>query len=374
MDENIGLPKNLNEVYSGLRVLVTGDTGFKGSWLCFWLKRLGAEVYGYALPPMTTPNLFNAIDLASSIRHCEGDIRDRSKMAAFIKSCSPSVIFHLAAQPLVRRSYLEPHATFETNAFGTLNLLETLREVPSVKACVVVTTDKCYENREWPFSYREDDKLGGVDPYSASKACAELIAASYRDSFFALSKGGRIGIATARAGNVIGGGDWSEDRLIPDCVKAFSSGRPVVIRNPLSVRPWQHVLEPLYGYILLAANLLNSPSKWSTAWNFAPYGADCVAVREIADMAVSLWDGAKWEVESKNHTGFYETKTLRLDNSKACLLLGWRPVLGVKKAMEMTFEWYLDYYKFKRSVSETMDFQISFFEEKICESNKRSRF
>ncbi|MBI5563103.1 MAG: CDP-glucose 4,6-dehydratase [Deltaproteobacteria bacterium] len=324
-------------LFKGKRALVTGDTGFKGSWLCLWLHELGAEVAGVSLPPKRGDDHYNLIGLNRLIRHADGDIRDLSALTKVFDDFKPDVLFHLAAQSLVRLSYDEPKETFDTNVGGSVNVLEAARTTESLRSIVYVTSDKCYRNNEWPWGYRENDRLGGHDPYSASKAAAELVFSSYMDSFLSRREG--IGAASVRAGNVIGGGDWSPDRIVPDCIRALRAGVPVELRNPHAVRPWQHVLDPLAGYLLLAARLLNEPQKYSGPWNFGP---DDGAVRTVRDLAEKIIEGwGKGEVRaSKEAPGPHEAHTLRLNCDKARALLGWAPVWGFDAAAAETAAWY----------------------------------
>lgn len=327
--------------WQGRRVFLTGHTGFKAGWLTFWLAGRGARIRGYALDPPTGPSLFAAASVGDMLDDVRGDIRDYPKLKAAMTEFSPEVVFHLAAQPLVRRSYSSPLETYGTNVMGTAHLLEAVRETPSVRAVVCITTDKCYANHEWVWPYRETDPLGGYDPYSSSKACAEIVAAAYRSSYFPVErlKEHGVAVATARAGNVIGGGDWSEDRLIPDLIRGFRSGRPVLIRNPLSIRPWQHVLEPICGYILLAEGLLAGRPEFATAFNFGSNDDDAWPVERVATKFASLWgNGATWESDSA--PALHEAHFLRLDSSKARAELRWRPVLEIGTAMEWTATWY----------------------------------
>src|SRR4051794_30747030 len=282
--------------WKGRRVFLTGHTGFKGSWLALWLARLGAHVRGYALDPSTQPNLFTAARVGGLVEDTRGDVLDVNRLRASMADFAPEVVFHLAAQPLVRRSYVDPVGTYAVNIMGTVHLLEAVRQTPDVKAVVCITTDKCYDNKEWVWPYRETDELGGYDPYSSSKACAELVTKAFRASYFSESSMRReVSVATARAGNVIGGGDWSEDRLIPDLVRGFAKGEPVRIRRPRSIRPWQHVLEPLHGYILLAEHLVEGETAVASAFNFGPRDQDAWSVEQIATKMVSLWgNGANW--------------------------------------------------------------------------------
>jgi CDP-glucose 4,6-dehydratase len=327
--------------WRGRRVFLTGHTGFKGGWLSLWLASLGAQIRGYALAPESSPNLFTAACVGTTIEDVRGDIRNYPDVEAAMTEFQPEVVFHLAAQPLVRRSYSDPLGTYASNVMGTAHVLEAVRRTQSVRAVVCVTTDKCYQNQEWIWPYRETDQLGGFDPYSSSKACAEIVSAAYRSSFFNLaSQGGRqIALATARAGNVIGGGDWSEDRLIPDLIRGFRSKQPVLIRRPKAVRPWQHVLEPLRGYILLAEKLLTGQSEFASAFNFGPADGDAWPVERIATTLVNLWGyGASWISDAT--PSVYEAHYLRLDSSKARTELGWEPQLGIKSALEWTVSWY----------------------------------
>lgn len=327
--------------WSGRRVFLTGHTGFKGSWLTAWLLRMGAEVTGYALPPPTRPSLYQALRLAEAHHGVTGDVRDAAALAAAVREARPEVVFHLAAQPLVRRSYAEPVETFGTNVMGTVHLLEAVRAVGAVRAVVAVTTDKVYENREWVWPYREDDALGGHDPYASSKAMAELATAAYRRSYFSPAELARHGtaVASARAGNVIGGGDWAEDRLVPDLVRGFASRRPVVIRHPGAIRPWQHVLEPLSGYLLLAERLHAGDAAACDAWNFGPSDEDARPVGELADRLAARWgDGARWQHEPGAHP--HEAHVLRLDIAKARHALGWSPRWTIATAVDRTADWY----------------------------------
>jgi len=326
-------------VFSGSRVLVTGHTGFKGAWLSRWLLDLGAELTGYALDPDTDPALLTDLGLASAMDSRIGDIRDAERVAALVREVRPDVILHLAAQPLVRRSYAEPRYTFEVNVLGTVNVLEAVRSSSSCQAFVNVTTDKVYANAETGEPFAEDQPLGGHDPYSASKAGSEIVTASYRDSFF--SGPDAAAIATARAGNVIGGGDWAEDRLVPDCARALSAGRPLVVRNPDSVRPWQHVLEPLSGYLHLAASLLGDRSL-AGPFNFGPDPLAARTVGEVADHFVSAWGEGSWESPDLGEQP-HEAAQLQLDIGKAERVLGWRPVWAFDDTIQRTAAWYRAY-------------------------------
>ena len=327
--------------WAGTRVFVTGHTGFKGSWLALWLARLGAQVRGYALDPSSKPDMFSMARVGSVIEDLRGDILDFPKLKASLKEFAPQVVFHLAAQPLVRRSYAEPLNTYATNVLGTAHILEAVRGCPSVRAVVCITTDKCYENREWAWPYRETDTLGGYDPYSSSKACAELVTAAFRTSYFhpSMLHEHHVALATARAGNVIGGGDWSEDRLIPDLIRGFAAGEPVRVRRPGAIRPWQLVLEPLQGYLLLAEQLLSGNPTCSTAFNFGPRDDDAWPVDRIATKLATLWGaGAAWLRDPD--PGAHEAGYLRLDSSKARAVLHWRPRLTIETALEWSASWY----------------------------------
>ena len=330
-----------NLFWSGKRVFLTGHTGFKGGWLALWLTKQGASVTGYALEPSTTPSL-HALNAASgSARSIIADIRDLELLRKSMQACVPEVVFHLAAQPLVRRSYVDPVETYSTNVMGTVNLLEAVRSCDSVRSVVVVTSDKCYENREWLWGYRENEPMGGYDPYSNSKGCAELVAASFRSSFFNGSRYSQHGVAlaTARAGNVIGGGDWSEDRLVPDLLRAFGEKRTADIRNPFAVRPWQHVLEPLQGYMMLAEKLYTDGPAWAEAWNFGPNDSDARPVSWIADQLVSLWgSGAHWHAEVQTERP-HEANWLKLDCSKARQRLGWIPRWDLRRSLSAIVDW-----------------------------------
>ena len=328
-------------VFRDKRVLVTGHTGFKGSWLSIWLNELGAKVIGFALTPELKKANFVAAKLSNKIVDIRGDIRDFTKLFAVFNKFQPEFVFHLAAQPLVTRSYLEPRPTYQTNLLGTVNLLEAVRLTKSVKVIVNVTSDKCYQNREWVWGYRESDSLGGYDPYSSSKACAELITAAYRQSFFNPEqiKKHRVALASARAGNVIGGGDWASDRIIPDCIKALQQGSTIQIKNPSAVRPWQHVLEPLSGYLLLAAQLYQQPDRYSEAWNFGPEQSSIITVKGLVEKVINCWGSGHWKDLSAS-SKFHETKVLSLDISKATRYLGWKPRLNLDQTIKLTVDWY----------------------------------
>jgi len=323
--------------WHGKRVLLTGHTGFKGSWLSLWLQQMGAEVQGLALSPPTTPNLFSEARVEEGMSSSIGDIRDYETVQKVMAKFQPEIVIHMAAQPLVRLSYSEPVATYATNVMGTVHVLEAARHSGSVKAIVNVTTDKCYENKEWIWGYREDEPMGGYDPYSNSKGCSELVTSAYRRSFF---KSSGIALASARAGNVIGGGDWAVDRLIPDILAAFEKKQPVIIRNPHATRPWQHVLEPLSGYLTLAQNLYGeSGQQYAEGWNFGPHDDDARPVQWIVEHLVNSWgDGASWQLDGGDHP--HEANYLKLDISKAKARLGWTPSWNLGVALENITTWH----------------------------------
>ncbi len=322
------------------RVLVTGHTGFKGSWLCTWLHLIGAKVTGFALSPDYEPNHFTLLKLDEAITHVEGDIRDLDHVKQVMEHCQPEFVFHLAAQSLVRRSFAQPKRTFDVNVSGSVNLLEAIRAVNSVYVLIFITSDKCYRNREWVWGYRENDELGGEDPYSASKACAELALASYQACFFAQRP--QFGAASVRAGNVIGGGDWAEDRIVPDCVRALREGSPMSIRNPKATRPWQHVLDPLGGYLLLASKLNGSEAaRYGGPWNFGPNRSSSRTVEELVKAVIAAWGSGSYSTsEEGKHSELHETAFLQLNCDKAIGQLGWRPVWNFDDAVQRTVSWY----------------------------------
>jgi CDP-glucose 4,6-dehydratase len=323
------------------RILITGHTGFKGGWLCLWLQSMGANVVGYALKPATNPSLFELAKVGRSMKSIIGDIRDLPHLQKVFAEHQPEIVIHMAAQPLVRFSYIEPVETYSTNVMGTVNLLEAVRHITSVKAVVNVTSDKCYENREWAWGYRENEAMGGYDPYSNSKGCAELVTAAYRNSYFPPEKYQEHGVAIAsgRAGNVIGGGDWADDRLIPDMIRAILAGQAVSIRNPKSIRPWQHVLEPLSGYLLLAQKLYEEGSSFAEGWNFGPNDDDAKPVEWILDKLTKSWgEGASWKLNGGDHP--YEAHYLKLDCSKSKARLHWQPRWSLAKAIDQICIWH----------------------------------
>lgn len=327
----------LKNSFSGKKILITGHTGFKGSWLAFLLSEMGADVMGFALPPTTAVNHFDLLKLGGKIRHVVGDIRDAALVAKTLQEFQPEFVFHLAAQALVRTSYDDPASTFSTNVMGSVNLLEAVRRCESVRSLVYITSDKCYENVEWIWGYREIDRLGGRDPYSASKAAAEIAFSSYARSFF--EQRPMLGAASARAGNVIGGGDWAVDRIIPDCIRAIEAGEPVRLRNPGATRPWQHVLEPLAGYMLLAARLHEEPKKWGGSWNFGPSTHEVRTVKNVAEVIVGHIGKGRIEIV-ESQTQAHEARLLQLNCDKAHQFLGWYPRWHVEKTLEATALWY----------------------------------
>lgn len=333
-----GLKGKVNpSFWKGKKVFLTGHTGFKGSWLSLWLQSMGAVVKGYSLAPPTNPSLFVVADVAANMESQIGDIRDLNQLKESMDSFNPDILIHMAAQPLVRLSYVEPVDTYTTNVIGTVNVLEAARNCSNLKAIVSVTTDKCYENKEWAWGYRENEPMGGHDPYSSSKGCAELVSSAYRTSFFNTQESAAL--ATARAGNVIGGGDWADDRLIPDILKAFENSKSVVVRNPLSTRPWQHVLEPLSGYLALAEHLYTYGQEYAGAWNFGPKEEDCKPVNWILDQMVRTWgSGAAWELDQNNNP--HEAGFLKLDCSKAKQKLHWEPKWNLEYTLNLIVNWH----------------------------------
>jgi len=346
------------ENFKDKRIFVTGSTGFKGSWLAYILKLSGANVMGYALDPVLDRSHYNDLELESKITQIKGDIRDRDKLISTVVDFKPDYVFHLAAQALVRPSYDDPFNTFETNVIGSVNLLDAVLATPSVRSLVYITSDKCYENNEWIWGYRENDKLGGRDPYSASKAAAELVFSSYLQSFILKNK--KLGAASVRAGNVIGGGDWAVDRIVPDCVKAISNERPITLRNPQATRPWQHVLEPLSGYLSLALNLYNNPETFSGSWNFGPSTFEIATVEEVADSIVNYFN--KGSVVNEGNIGQpHEAGLLQLNCDKAHQKLKWQPTWGLKKTFEVTADWYKRVLEGERAAIVTQEQIYEFF-------------
>jgi CDP-glucose 4,6-dehydratase len=333
--EKLGIKMVNESFWQGKKVYLTGHTGFKGSWLSLWLVNMGAKLKGYAFLPPTQPSLFDVATVAANIDSEIGDIRDLDQLAKSMTAFDPDIVIHMAAQPLVRLSYAEPIETYEVNVMGTVKVLEAVRCCSKVKAVVSVTTDKCYENKEWVWGYREDEPMGGYDPYSSSKGCAELVTSAYRRSFMQ-EKG--IGLASARAGNVIGGGDWANDRLIPDILRAFEQSKPVVVRNPAATRPWQHVLEPLAGYLVLAENLYKQPHLYAEGWNFGPAEDDAKPVDWILDKMVSKWPNASWQLDNSDSP--HEAGYLKLDVSKAKSRLNWQPTWQLEQTLTKIIDWH----------------------------------
>jgi CDP-glucose 4,6-dehydratase len=332
----LNMPVVNPDFWQGKRVFLTGHTGFKGSWLSIWLQSMGADLHGLALPPPTAPALFDEARVGAGMQSTIGDIRDYPTVLAAMQTCKPDIIIHMAAQPLVRYSYQAPVETYATNVMGTVHVLEAAQQIGKAKAIVNVTTDKCYENKEWVWGYREDEPIGGYDPYSNSKGCSELVTSAYRRSFF---KQSGIALASARAGNVVGGGDWATDRLVPDILRAFERSQPVIIRNPQATRPWQHVLEPLSGYLMLAERLYADGQTFAEGWNFGPQDEDARSVQWIVEHMVNVWgDGASWQLDGGNHP--HEANYLKLDISKAKAKLGWQPRWSLGKALAEIIDWH----------------------------------
>ena len=337
--EIVGVNMNL-EFWKNKRVFITGHTGFKGSWMALWLHELGSIVKGYSLAPNTIPSLFEITQLDSKIESVIGDINDLECLTRSLVDFKPEIVFHMAAQPLVRASYRDPVGTFQTNVMGTVNIFEAVKQCDSVRTVVNVTTDKCYENKEWLWGYREHEAMGGFDPYSSSKGCSELVTSAYRRSFFNINS--KVSLASARAGNVIGGGDWAEDRLIPDAIRAFDLNKPVLIRNPLAIRPWQHVLEPISGYLTLAEKLYLHGDKYAEGWNFGPNYNDVISVGAVLDYLVKNWFGtAEWVSDGAEQP--HEAQLLKLDISKANADLKWRPLWTLEKSLSLIIDWYRAY-------------------------------
>ncbi len=359
MENLVNMLSYLKEIYQEKKVFITGHTGFKGAWLLKTLNILGAEVKGYALAPQTPNDLYHLINGDELCHSVLADLRDRESLKSAVLDFRPDFIFHLAAQPLVRLSYEIPSETFEVNAIGTANLLDAVRLLDKACAVVLITTDKVYHNNEWDYPYRENDRLGGYDPYSASKACAELVIDSYRNSFFNILNYNthKKGLAVGRAGNVIGGGDWSKDRLIPDIAKALSKGEEIIIRNPKSVRPWQHVLEPVIAYLILGAKLEAEPMTFNQAYNFGPYSTDALPVSDMLDLAIGCWGSGKFRIE-KIIDQPHEAGLLKLDISKAVKELGWKPKLNADTAVKMTIDWYKEYHENQHHITDFTNDQV----------------
>ncbi|WP_455498036.1 CDP-glucose 4,6-dehydratase [Coprobacter sp.] len=362
LNQNVRPEKAFLSFYRGKKVFITGHTGFKGSWLVKILSMLGAEIKGYALPPATTPSLYHVLGIENLCTSVFGDIMDREKLFHEIIDFDPDVVFHLAAQPLVRLSYDIPAETFAVNAIGTAHVLDAVCKVNKPCTAVLITTDKVYHNNEWEFPYRENDRLGGYDPYSASKACAELVIDSYRNSFFNRKDyvDHRKSVISARAGNVIGGGDWAKDRLIPDIVRALHAGTEIVLRNPAAIRPWQHVLEPLSGYLLLGCSASSRYEQLSDAYNFGPNPEDTLTVEQMTVLATNIWGAGKFQTE-QSASAPHEAGLLKLDISLAKAQLDWSPGMNAHEALELTLQWYKTYYQDNENISALTERQIEYF-------------
>jgi CDP-glucose 4,6-dehydratase len=355
----LGMLNLLPEAYAGKRVFVTGHTGFKGSWLTLWLRRLGALVKGFSLEPPTQPSMFQLCNVADGIDHVIGDIRDHQLLARHLAEFAPDVVFHMAAQPIVRLSFAQPLDTLSSNIMGTAHVLEAVRMAGNACAVVVISSDKCYDNREWVWGYRENDPMGGKDPYSMSKGATELVVSSWRESFFPPT--GPVKLASARAGNVIGGGDWAADRIVPDCIRAFSCGEEVELRNPFATRPWQHVLEPLGGYLLLGSRLLGSEAdKYCSGWNFGPATHDVGTVEQIVGKVAQQWgDGCRWSLSDGPHVK--EASMLALNCDKAITQMGWSPTWSLQQLADLTVDWYKNWHVGSNSMRELTMAQIDQF-------------
>ncbi|WP_378950645.1 CDP-glucose 4,6-dehydratase [Pelosinus sp. sgz500959] len=359
----------MNSFWQGKKVFITGHTGFKGSWLSLWLQFLGADVVGYALQPPSTPSLFNMAHIEEGMQSIQGDVLDYSKLQTTLLKYKPDIVIHMAAQSLVQHSYKFPIETLSVNIMGTANVLEAARHVDSIRVIINVTSDKCYENREWVWGYRENEPMGGYDPYSCSKGCAELITSSYQRSYFSGENTAKI--ASVRAGNVIGGGDWAADRIVPDSIRAIIKNEPILIRNLYAIRPWQHVLEPLRGYLLLAQKVWENGSKYAEGWNFGPNDSHAWTVKEVVEGLCRLWgNNATWKTEKDNH--MHEAYYLKLDSTKAVHMLGWRPLLTMQDTLAMTVEWYKNFYDFKDPQKITLE-QISMYQKEIYVDNHSFR-
>jgi CDP-glucose 4,6-dehydratase len=369
--ELMTVQKKIIDSYRNKTVLITGHTGFKGSWLALWLDSMGAEVVGLSLDPPTNPSFFEVTNLSERITDIRGDILDQQRVRDTIREYRPDYIFHLAAQPIVRDSYENPLETFNVNIMGTAILLESIRKLQNPTICVCITSDKCYENREWPYAYRETDRLGGHDPYSASKGAAEIVIASYRNSFFNTTSGtSPCTVSSARAGNIIGGGDWAKDRIVPDCVKALSGKKRIIIRNPGATRPWQFVLEPLYGYLLLACSMKENPALFAEAWNFGPLYTSTIDVQGLTEKIIHVWGSGTWKGVSQTEKTPHEANCLRLDIAKSVARLGWKPVYSIDEAVQQTIDWYKHYYSGEMDMYAFSLTQIAGYLKKANKSSK----
>lgn len=360
-----------DQTFRNKTVFVTGHTGFIGTWLSLWLQSVGANVVGYSLEPPTNPSIFESVNLEKYVSHIIGDIRNKTKLSDSLSQYNPEFVFHLAAQPLVRQSYEQPVETFDTNVMGTVNLLDSVRTVTSIRNCIVMTSDKCYANNESDHAYVETDPMGGYDPYSASKGATELIVTSFRNSFFnpVDIENHNVSLATVRAGNVIGGGDWAKDRLIPDCVRSLQSSESITVRNPNAIRPWQHVLEPISGILALATKMQNNPNRFSESWNFGPTNLEKNSVKEIVTQIVSKWDKGDWVDVSTETNNKHEADFLQLNSSKAMSLLEWNSVYNISKAIDETIDWYHTYFEKTFDMNKFTMTQIQNFIQKAKQMN-----
>jgi len=371
IEETIQPKITIKDYYKDTNILVTGHTGFKGSWLSIWLDKMGANVIGLSLKPHTKPSLFEISNLENKVHNHFIDIKNLSELRRIFNEYRIDVIFHLAAQTIVRDSYLFPRKTYETNVMGLVNLFEAAREHNSIKAIINVTSDKCYDNKEWVWGYRENDPMGGYDPYSSSKGCAELITSAYRNSFF---KNKGILVASVRAGNVIGGGDWAKDRIIPDCIRSIIENKSIIIRNPTAVRPWQHVLEALSGYIILGTKLIEKNIFFASGWNFGPKQEDILTVEELVEKAIKIFGEGSIVISKDKKNKLHEANFLKLDIGKALFYLNWKPILSLNEAIEDTIQWYKDFYRKNKDPYKLCIKQIESYEEKFNTRNKFYQF
>lgn len=367
----MSIHKMLIDSYKNNTVLITGHTGFKGCWLALWLETLGADIIGYSLDPPTTPSIFQETGLSNRILDLRGDILNCKNLLEILEKYRPTYIFHLAAQPLVRYSYKKPLDTFKINVLGTANILESIRLTQIPTTCICVTSDKCYENKNCDYAYRENDPLGGHDPYSASKAAAEMVIASYRKSYFlAGNRNSSVSLSSVRAGNIIGGGDWAEDRIVPDCIRAIVKGNPIEIRNPQAIRPWQFVLDPLFGYLWLASRMKEEPGLYEGAWNFGPDHSNAIDVKTLTGKILQEWGGGTWKFLSQNENALHEAWHLKLDSTKSMTNIGWKPVYNIDEAIRKTVAWYKEYYNGTSEMHKFSLTQINTYLKDVMDNNE----